>query len=377
MSGHKAKVYDISPAHLRRVARTEDSSAQRPAASIIDDLADGIEAVHQLSNLAGFSERPRAFIFALATAAHKTGGSFVELFDDELAELQGCSTRTVRRQRKDYLRESKARRFGFVEVVEGDYNNSAGKNAPTRYRFHVGGQIAEAVELARGSEGWADMNRQKQRTAIARACEEVFTTIPDARRQGRKRPRPRLATAEIESRLKAAETNLDAARELASKLSNPARAGLVEEGSDLRARLLRMQAEIGQFLADDFSQNADTSEVDRGGGQLVLSPPVLSAPPAETPEPVRVDRDIKNTRTLAPPAPEPVEHTPEAVSLFDGICERLNAPKVRTVEVELAAPPPEGGLDADVLAERAAVLEFDGGLKREEAEKSARAGPSG
>jgi hypothetical protein len=370
-----AKVIDIPPAHLRRTLRS--SSPEQPAATIFDDVADGIEAIHQLSNLAGFSERPRAFIFALATAAHKTGGSLVELFDDELAELQGCSTRTVRRQRQDYLRESRAQRFGFVEVIEGDFDKGASKNAPTRYRFHVGGQIAEAVALARRSEGWADLSRLKQREAIARACEEVFTTIPDARRQGRKRRRPRLAQDEIESRLKAAETNLGAAREIASKLSDPARAELLEEGGELHARLLRMRAEIEQFLADDFPQNADTSEVDRGLGQLDLSPPVLSAPPAATPEPVRVDRDIKNTRTLAPPAPEPVEHTPEAVSLFDGICERLNAPKVRTVEVELAAPPPEGGLDADVLAERAAVLEFDGGLKREEAEKSARAGPSG
>ena len=136
-----------STASLRRTLEAQQAGAQ--AASIVDDLADGVEAVHQLSNLAGFSERPRAFVFALATAAHKTGGDFVEPFDEELAELQGCSTRTVRRQRKDYLRESRARRFGFVEVIEGDYDKDANQNAPTRYRFHVGGQIAEAVGLAR------------------------------------------------------------------------------------------------------------------------------------------------------------------------------------------------------------------------------------
>lgn len=365
-----AKVIDITPAHLRRTLR--NSSAEQPATTIFDDVADGIEAIHQLSNLAGFSERPRAFIFALASAAHKAGGSFVELFDDELAEQQGCSTRTVRRQRQDYLRESRARRFGFVEVIEGDFDKGAGKNAPTRYRFHVGGQIAEAVELARQALDWAELDRPRQRKAIARACEEVFTTIPDARRQGRKRPRPRLATSEIESRLKAAETNLDAAHELASKLSDPARAELVEEGSNLRARLLRMRSEIDKFLANNCAQNADASEVAMGGGQLVLSPPGLSTPPAATPESVRVDRDIYNTRTLTPPEPEPVEHTPEAVSLFEGICERLTTPKVQTAEIELKAPPPAEDFDVNTLAERAAILEYEGGLDRLSAE--ARAG---
>lgn len=359
-----AKVFDVTPTQLRRTLRS--SSVEQPAATLLDDIADGIEAIHQLANAAGFSERPRAFIFALASAAHKSGEQFVKLYDDELAAQQGCSTRTVRRQRADYLRESRAKRFGFVEVIEGDYNRGTNQNAPTRYRFHVGGQIAEAVALARQTEGWAEMNRAQQRKAIARACEEVFQTIPDARRERRKGRRPRLATAELKSRVKAAETHIDAAGEIAFTLSESARAELAEEGSELRARLLKIRAQLDELLEISGAESVDAPEVVRGVRTNCPHPPV-SAPPAE---PVRVD--INNTRTTTPPEPPPVEHTPEAVSLFEDICERLTTPKVQTAEIALKAPPPVKGLDAETLAERAAILEYDGGLDRLSAE--ARAG---
>lgn len=364
-----AKVIDITPAHLRRTLR--GSSAEQPATTIIDDLADGIEAVHQLSSLAGFSERPRAFIFALASAAHKAGDSFVELYDDELAAQQGCSTRTVRRQRADYLKESRAKRFGFVEVIEGDYNQGTNQNAPTRYRFHVGGQIAEAVGLARRAEGWAEMGRAQQRKAITRACEEVFQTIPDARRQKRKGRRPRPASDELKSRVKAAETHLDAASAIASHLSEYSLADLAEEGGgELRERLLKMRAQLDELLQISGAQTVDTSQDDEGVRTNCPHPP-LSAPPAAPAEPVRVSRYINNTRTPSPPELEPADPSPEAVSLFDSICDRLTAPKVQTAEIELKAPPPAEDLDADVLAERAAILEHDCGLDRPSAEARA------
>src|ERR1700749_2673529 len=224
-----AKVTDSAPAQLRQ--QVEREQVRQAAASITDDLADGIEAIHQLSNLAGFSERPRAFIFALASAAHNVGAEFVELFDDELAEVQGCWTKTVQRQRPDSLTESKSRRFGFVEVIEGEYDKGEGKNVPTRYRFHVGGQIAEAVALARRAEGWQGMSRKRQRDEIARACEEVFHTIPDARRQGRKKKRPRLAEDEIETCLKVAASKLQRARDLASRFPEHSPAGVLPHGT--------------------------------------------------------------------------------------------------------------------------------------------------
>jgi hypothetical protein len=363
-----AKVIDIAPAHLRRALRS--SSAEQAAATIIDDIADGIEAIHQLSNLAGFSERPRAFIFALASAAHKAEASFVELYDDELAAQQGCSTRTVRRQRADYLKESRAKRFGFVEVIEGDYNQGTNQNAPTRYRFHVGGQIAEAVELARQTEDWAELSRAQQRKAIAHACEDVFQTIPDARRQKRKGRRPRLATSEIETCMKVIETTWEKMHERLEHLSADDHGQLMEDPGELRERLLTMRARLDNYLENSAAESVDAPELDRGVRTNCPHPP-MSAPPAASGELVRVSGYIKNTRTLSPPAPETIEHTPEAISLFENICDRLTVPKVQTAEIELKAPPPAEGLDLDTLAERAAILEYDGAVDRAEAEARA------
>ena len=316
-----AKVFDITPAHLRRTL--EGRPAGEQVSVVVNDLADGVEAVHQLANLAGFSERPRAFIFALASAAHKAGDEFVELLDEELAEQQGCSTRTVRRQRADYLKESRERRFGFVEVIEGEYNQGTNQNAPTRYRFHVGGQIAEAVELARRTPGWSEMSRRKQREAVARACEEVFHTIPDARRQRRKGRRPRPAAEEIRSRLKAAETNLDAAGGMASNLPASALAELLDEGGGeagtLRDRLLRMRAEIDQMLAEAPPETLCAEEVDRG---------------------VR-------TNCPNPPAAEP---RAEDVAAWEALERRAaGEPSVVTREVTLRAPPSDEELEAEAV----------------------------
>lgn len=119
-----ATVYDLTPAQLQRTVARKSGDPPSAAASfsICDDLADGIEAVHQCANLAGFTERPRAFILALATAAHSHNTDSIELYDAELAELQGCSKRTVQRQRDDYLRESRAKNFDFVEIIEGAFD---------------------------------------------------------------------------------------------------------------------------------------------------------------------------------------------------------------------------------------------------------------
>src|SRR5205085_9124025 len=117
----KAQVHDIAPAQFRRMVKTQ-GAGPRPAASILDDLADCVEAVHQLANLAGFSERPRAFVLALSSAARSRENSQVELFDEELARLQKCSVKTVQRQRADYFAEARRARLDLVEIVEGEFD---------------------------------------------------------------------------------------------------------------------------------------------------------------------------------------------------------------------------------------------------------------
>lgn len=83
----KAKVYDFTLGQLKRsVERGAPVGGTEPG-SVAADVADGVEAVHQLLNLAGFSERPRAFVLALASAAFRRDSEHVELYDEEMAEL--------------------------------------------------------------------------------------------------------------------------------------------------------------------------------------------------------------------------------------------------------------------------------------------------
>ena len=360
-----AQVIDFSPAQFRRMPQ----GAQPAPATVVDDLADGIEAVHQLSNLAGFSERPRAFIFAIVTAAHKAGGEYVDLYDAELADLQGCSERTVRRQRADYQKEAQARRFGFLEIIEGDFDRGAGKNAPTRYRFHISGQIAQVVAEARQTEGWDGLSRKAQREAIARAAEEVFHSIPDARRQGRKRRRPRLIADEIETRRKVADTNLRKMRELAARLPPGEAERLMEDPGELRRWWLEMRAEMDVLFGLPPSEIVEEPQDNGGTGQFDRTPPATEA---ETVEPVRANNN-KDSRTATPDEPS---HPPESVAAFEALIERASGPQVRSVALELRAPdpgpPPEDIPDEDEVRERIAILAEAGEIDEQTAREFER-----
>jgi hypothetical protein len=64
---------------------------------------------------------------------------------------------------------------------------------------------------------------------------------------------------------------------------------------------------------------------------------------------------------------------PEEVALWERVLEEpLTRPKVQSSTIELMAPQPAKDLGVEVLAERAAILEYEGGLDRSSAE--ARAG---
>src|SRR5205085_6496153 len=101
-----ATVHDIAPARLFRLIERQSSEAQL-SADIMADFADSIEATHTIANLAGYSNRARDLIFVVASRTHNCAGATVEMTDEVAAEVQGCSTKTVQRQRKDYLRESR------------------------------------------------------------------------------------------------------------------------------------------------------------------------------------------------------------------------------------------------------------------------------
>jgi hypothetical protein len=272
-------------------------------------------------NLAYFSERPRAFILALASAALNSKGESVMLFDKQLAQLQNCSKRTVMRQRADYLKERAARKFDPLEIIEGEYDRTRNANAATHYRFRLGGEVSEIVTLARTSKEWREGDREAQRAAIKRAAGYVYGSIPDAPPpKKRKEKRNRLATSEIETFKKIVATNLHKLQERTGKLPPMERERLVENPGDLRQWWLEVRAQMDAFLDVDSAQTSVNTEVKQGGGQFVTTPPKT----AKAAEPVTVLRQE-----------EAVTHSPEAIAAFDRTFAGLTEPKVRSRVIPL------------------------------------------
>ncbi len=342
-----AQVLDFKLGALRRTVEGDKTAAQ--PAGIFADMADGIEAVHQLAACADFSEPVRGFVLALASAAKSDDSDRVELFDEELAELMGCSARTVQRRRADYKVEASRSRFSPVEIIEGIYNVTEKKFEPTLYHFAVAAPIEQIVTVARGSEGFDTATRKAQRAAIKRAAAERFRTIPDVRTKARKQRRSRQAAAEIETCKKIIRTKFESLKGETGKLPEAVREQLMNpaQSGDLLAWWLDVRAEMDSFFGLDSAQPVDRAEDNRHTRQSVGYPPpavsgippVVADAPAETgqeSEPVVALSDL-NTVTTSPPDPV-YEPDAAAVAAWDAMEEKLLAPQVRSVNVPLTVP---------------------------------------
>jgi hypothetical protein len=305
------KVYETTPARLLSLVEREAGGA---GATVFDDLADAVEAVHQIANLAGYSERPRAFILALATGAHSRGSASVELYDEELAAMQNCSTKTVQRQRADYVRESRRlRTVDLVGIEEGEFDRDQNRHAPSRYTFHLATTVEAVVADARSDPRWHEFDRKAQRDLLKQAAARAYDLIPDGTRKGRKRPRPRLAAAVVETHRKAADTHMRKLREVAAQLPEAERERLFDDPGELREWWLAVRAEMDILCGVASPQPLTDKHLDRAAGHFVHHPP---------------EEDSAM-----------VEPNPEDEAVWDRLEERLaGASSVRTVEVELRPP---------------------------------------
>ena len=299
-----------------------DDAAPSP---IVADLADGIIAIQWCMTLAGFSERPREFVLTLAGAAVGRGANKVALFDEQLADLQNCSTKTVQRQRADYIREERARRYSPIEIEDGDFNHETGKNNPTLYRFNLGGVVELIAERARAVEGWGELDRNHQLEELRRAAEEVYHMIPDAPLKRRKQRRSRPAAAEIETCQKVIETKLERLKDKASKLPARERERLMsaEAPGELVQWWLDLRSNMEAFLLLHALHTSEAEGIKQGGGQIV-HPSQAELEPTSEPDPA-------------------------AVAAWDRRFSRLSTPQVKREDVPLHQEEEEGRDDPDIL----------------------------
>jgi hypothetical protein len=359
MQTQTATVHDSTRAQFQRSVNLRQTPATVTEFSVFDDLADGIEALHHLANLAGFSERPRSFILTLISAAKNTKEKAVKLYDEDLAELMGCSARTVRRQRADYQREAKARNFGFVEIIEGPFDKEKKCYLPTEYVLHLEDEINQTVMGARGSRMWVNGNRGKQQEAIKFYASKVYDEIPEAPRGRKRKPRrDRLATAEISTCQKVIETTFKKLQDRTDKLPYAEQEKLLDDPGEMREWYLKMRAEMDVFFNvknGDFPQPLDNKGFDPHTGQTCpVSPPPAEPVSADTPEGNQVrppearacpNKEEEKVRTATR------EFTQEDQDDWRSVEARLDQPQVVRVDIPLRAdalPPDDedgGGID--------------------------------
>jgi hypothetical protein len=264
-----AQVIDMTPAAFRRTLDRQQPAEVEQAATVLDDCADGIFALDCALTFAGFGYAARQLVLSVVGLLGG-GGSTLEVFDGELANHVQCSDRTIRRWRAAHLKESKARQFSLLEIVEGEYDTGRRCYGKTSYRFTAPDYVDAVVREARAS----DLYKRDRRSAIEQAAEEHYADIPDAppRRRSRK---PRRALAErVERAFINATRNVEKGKLALNELGDDSRAALLEssQGAELRKTLLKLRADVAEIL-EDFPQASEGEGVDGGIGQNVRYPP--------------------------------------------------------------------------------------------------------
>jgi hypothetical protein len=323
-----ATVTDITSAHFRqRGAETDDSPLADVAQAVADDFADGVEVMHHFCNLADYSEAARTFVFALVSAAH--GGEKVVVYDAELADKLNCSERTVQRHRKAYKVSVKQSGVELIEFAEYKFDQKEGKNPPTEYLVLCAPQLGLAVVRARASKHWHPTDRAKQCAALQWAASMAFKDIPRGDSMPRPDPRPRLATAEIATCMKVADTKLRRMKKLAGKLPERTRSELLSDtGPDsLRRKWEALRSEMDALFESADSQTIDDVPFDERPDNLSGHPTVAASAPAGASGRVAVEEEER-----APTSPADAE-------AWNNTFSGLRAPPVRAVTVGVRPPP--------------------------------------
>jgi hypothetical protein len=251
----------------------------------------------------------------------------------------------------------------LLAIVEGSYNPDQQRYERTRYSVpaQVAELIGQAVTAARALPEY-DKDRL---AALERAAGDAYDEIPDAPPMMRRRKPKKSSRSPVMQSLNNAAKNLDQGKKALSEMPARMRAALLAgQGDEIREMLLSMRGQIDEIISD-ILEDVDNAEVDDMPEIFSGIPPGASET-SESESHFRVE-DINTTRKR-PDDPDPA---PEAVSAWGQLSERLTKPQVQSVEVELVAEPPMAEPDADEIAERAAILEFEGGLDRPDAEAAA------
>jgi hypothetical protein len=386
MNRTTATVHDITLAQLRRKhQRNTQVESQPQATTIFNDMSDGILALDFGLTFAGFSYEARQFVHNIVGLLGDDE-TMLAMFDEELAQHVRCSDRTIRRWRAAHIAETKAKSFSFIEIIEGEYDADHKRYAPTQYKFACAQFIEDVVADARAAAEYG----QDRQTAIEKAASEHYDEIPNAPTRLRRRKPKRSYGMDALRPYVNADKNLTKGEIIWTDMPDHLRAQLLAGGQreELLALVQQMKERLDRItdVLQDAPQTAHAKEVSDIQDNLSGIPSVSGMSEVrsakmlgDVPEPMlEAESCVRDTSSYTRTSDEP---SPDAVAAWERLEERVRAPQVQAVELELHGDAMDAPDVPDVpeiadppeveLAERISIM-VESGTPEPEAERLAR-----
>lgn len=376
MSANVVTFTDIRAAHFRK--RMQDAPAAM-AQPIMADMCDAALVVQDIFNLSKFCYQASQLAVNVVSIIGADEDELV-ITDEDLAERIGCSARTVLRWRAAYIADATVRNYSPILITEANYDPKLQRTPPATYSIK---ELVPIVEMAVAEARGNPLYKSDRREALRLAAEAAYNDIPEAAPIRRKRkPGKRIATPL--SYIEKGNKNLGSAKTVLSEMPEHRRRAFIDgnrEQIEGQLQLLRQQAEMLQQLLSDENVNSDNVGVSHHNDNLSSGPEGKfvdqSRVSDKKEESLTADRSWRLTEVQDY---ESENTNPEAQEIWSTVMDRFNQPAVRRTEISIEVdpdPPIEPTIEydpqalADEIAERAAILEFDGNLSRDEAESIA------
>jgi hypothetical protein len=150
------------------------------------DSCEFIDGLYFYLHKAECPSAAREFVSIICGISGGNSESFISVSDPEIANRMGVSLSTVGYRRRTLVKWMKKANFNCVEIVEGDWNQKAGKNETTKYRIIITPLIVELVNRARAKVLYEKSRKNALREsaaelhtrALAEAADEAMDETP-------------------------------------------------------------------------------------------------------------------------------------------------------------------------------------------------------
>jgi hypothetical protein len=328
-----ATVHDLTLSQLRRKQQRGAQVESEPqAATIFSDMSDGILALDYGLSFAAFEHKARKLVLHVVSLIGDSNEPLT-MTDEEIASYIRCRRETVVRWRQAHKQEVLSKRFAFLIIVEGEYNSRKKLYEPTSYKLNP--HVREFVEAAVNRARQSPLYKQDRKAALEATAAEAYDDMPDApnlQKLRRGRPRRKDDKSVLKPLEAARKAVMSSKMNLQDMNNKPRQKFLFAQGSDIRQKLLEMQAEITAYLTmlPETVETIADSVIVNDPCDFRSHPPVTfdHTPSGED----ECHIDYLNT-TVTSDFDDKLDS--KAMAAWDQAFGCLNRPQVQVVEIEL------------------------------------------